>query len=93
MLLVCYSLLTIQNMSINNSKKRVGYLLTRTLPAQLKKAAEIAQNNRPMVSFIHNGSEITTWMGYSFKTKNIKSKTKQHFKDKNIFFESKAADN
>ena len=45
-----------------------------------------------MVSFIHNGSEITTWMGYSFKIKSTKSKAKQHFKDKNIFFESQAAD-
>ena len=25
-------------------------------------------------SFIHNGSEIITWMGYNFKTKNTKSK-------------------
>ena len=28
----------------------------------------------PMVSFIHNGSEITTWMGRRFKTKSTKSK-------------------
>ena len=34
-----------------------------------------------MVSFIHNGSEITTWMGHSFKTKT-QNPTKQHFKDK-----------
>ena len=27
-----------------------------------------------MVSFIHNGSGIITWMGHSFKTKNKKSK-------------------
>ena len=26
-----------------------------------------------MVSFIHDGSEITTWMGYNFKTKSTKS--------------------
>ena len=43
-----------------------------------KKAAEFAQkkdsNNWPMVGFIHNGSEITTWMGHSFKTKNSKSR-------------------
>ena len=42
-----------------------------------KKADEVAQkksNNWPMVSFIHNGSEITTWMGHSFKTKNTKSR-------------------
>ena len=35
-----------------------------------------------MVSFIHNESEITTWMEYSFKTKS----TKEHF------FEFQAAD-
>ena len=29
-----------------------------------------------MVSFIHDGSEITTWMGHSFKTKSTKSKAK-----------------
>ena len=37
-----------------------------------KKAVEVAQkrsHNWPMVSFIHNGSEITTWTGHSFKTK------------------------
>ena len=42
-----------------------------------KKAAEAAQkksNNWPMVSFIHNGSEITTWMGQSIKTKSTKSR-------------------
>ena len=41
-----------------------------------KKAAEVAQkkiNNWPMVSFIHNGSEIA-WMSYSFKTKTTRSK-------------------
>ena len=45
-----------------------------------------------MVRFIHNGSEITTWMRYSFKTKKHKSKAKQLFQVKNIFFESQAAD-
>ena len=45
-----------------------------------------------MVSFIQNGSEITTWMGYSFKTKSTKPNTKQHFKEKSVFFESEAAD-
>ena len=42
-----------------------------------KKAVEVAQkksNNWPIVSFIHNGSEIKTWIGYSFKSKSIKSK-------------------
>ena len=45
-----------------------------------------------MVSFIHNGSETTIWMEYSFKTKSTKAKAKQLFSDKNIFFESYAAD-
>ena len=42
-----------------------------------KKTAEVAQkisSNWPMVSFILNGSEITTWMEHSFNTKNTKSK-------------------
>ena len=30
-------------------------------------------NNWPMVSFIHNGSGITTWMAHSFKTKSAVS--------------------
>ena len=40
-----------------------------------KKAAEVVQkknNNLPMVSFIHNGSETITMMGYNFKTKSTK---------------------
>ena len=52
----------------------VGYRDTSDV---VKKAAEVAQkksNNWPMVSFIHNGSEITTWIGHSFKTKNTKSR-------------------
>ena len=50
----------------------VGYRNTSDVA---KKAAEISQkksNNWPMVSVIHNGSEIKTWMGHSFKTKNTK---------------------
>ena len=46
-------------------------------PDVAKKAAEVVQkksNNWSMVSFIHKGSEITTWMGLSFKTKSTKSK-------------------
>ena len=42
-----------------------------------QKAAEVAQkksNNWPVVSFIHNGSEIITWMGHKFKTKSTISK-------------------
>ena len=52
----------------------VGYRNTSDVA---KKAAEVAQkksNNWPMVSFIHNGSEITTWMGQSIKTKRAKSR-------------------
>ena len=43
-----------------------------------KKAAEAAQKksiNWPMVNFIHTGSEIAIWVGYSFTTKSAKSKT------------------
>ena len=58
----------------------VGY---KDAPDAAKKAAEVVQkksNNWPIVSFIHNGSEITTWMGHSFfKTKRTKSKTKATF--------------
>ena len=74
MLLVCYSLLNSQNIPINNSDKR---LITKAPPTQLKKLQKLHRkrnNNWPMVSFIHNGSEITTWMGYSFKTESTKSK-------------------
>ena len=52
----------------------VGYKDTSSLA---KKASEVAQknsNNWPMVSFIHNESEITTWMGHSFKTKSTTSR-------------------
>ena len=45
-----------------------------------------------MVSFIHNGNQITTWMGYSLKTKSTKSKVQQNFQEKDIFYESQAAD-
>ena len=42
-----------------------------------------------MLSFIHNGSELTTWMGYNFKTKT--TKPKQNFLTKTSF-EFQAAD-
>ena len=51
----------------------VGYKDTSDV---VKKAAKVAQkksNNWYMVSLIHNGSEITTWMGYSLKIKSKKS--------------------
>ena len=43
-----------------------------------------------MVSFIYNGREITTWMGYRSKIKSTKFKAT--FEDKNIFLEFQAAD-
>ena len=33
-----------------------------------------------MVSFIHNGNEKTTWIGYSFKTKTKNSNKSNIFK-------------
>ena len=43
-----------------------------------------------MVSFIHNVSGTTTWMGIASKPKA--QNQKQHFRDKNIFFEFQATD-
>ena len=58
----------------------VGYRNTSDVA---KKAAEVAQkksNNWPMVSFIHNGSEITTWMGSQLWASNSKAQNpKEHF--------------
>ena len=45
-----------------------------------------------MVNFIHNESEMTTLMGYSFKTKSTKPKDKKATKIRTSFFESQAAD-
>ena len=36
-------------------------------------------NNCPMMSFIQNGSEIITWMGYNFKTKSKSTKSQATF--------------
>ena len=47
-------------------------------------------NNQPLVSFIHNKSEITTWTGYNFKTKSTKSQAT--FLRKTYFFEFQALD-
>ena len=63
-----------QNIAMNNSEKS---LVTGAPPTQLKKLQKLYRkrsNNYPMVSFIHSGSEITTWMEYNFKTKSTKSK-------------------
>ena len=83
---MCYSLLNSQNISVNNSEKR----LFNKKPRQ--KATEVAQkrnNNWPMVSFILNGTEKTTGMGFSLKRKRAKSKVKFLM---SISSESQAAD-
>ena len=52
----------------------VGY---RNTSYVAKKAAEVAQkmSSRARGEFyIHNGSEITTWMRHIFNTKNTKSR-------------------
>ena len=69
------------NISINNNEKRlVSYLLIRKTPAELKKLQKLHRKRRNnMVSFIYNGSEITTSMRCSVQTKRKKSKAKQHF--------------
>ena len=54
MLLVCYSFLNSQNISIKNSVKR---LVGRTPPKQLEKLLKLyrkTSNNWSMVNFIHN---------------------------------------
>ena len=76
---------------MNNSEK---CLVTRIPLTQLKKLLKLHRkksNNWSMVCFIHNGSEITNWMGHSFKTKSTKSKA-TFSKDNNIFFEFQVAD-
>ena len=50
-----------------------GYKDTSDVAKKLLKLHRKKSNKRPMVSFIHNGSKITTWMGHSFKIKSTKS--------------------
>ena len=45
-----------------------------------------------MVSVTLSENDITTWMGNSFEIKSAKLKGKEHFSDKNNFFESPTAD-
>ena len=79
MLLVCYNLLNSQNIPTYlriNQQHSEKWLVTRILPTQQKKLLKLHRkksNNQPMVSFSHNGSEIITCMGHSFKTKSIQS--------------------
>ena len=54
----------------------IGY---RNASDVAKKAAEVAQKMSSRAHrefYIHNGSEITTWMGHSFNNKNTKSRAK-----------------
>ena len=67
-------------LSINNSVKSLIYKDTSDVAKTVaefaqKKEQQLAKCNKwPMVSFIHNRSEITTRMRHSFKTKSTNSK-------------------
>ena len=50
-----------------------GYKDTSGEAKKLLKLHRKKSNHRPMVSFIHNGSNITTWMGISLKPQSRKS--------------------
>ena len=63
----------------------VGYKDTSNIAKKAPKVAQKKSNNWYMVSLSHNGSEITTWMGYSLKAKSKKSIATS-------FFEFQAAD-
>ena len=68
-------------------------LVTRAPPTQLNKLQKLHRkrsNNVPLVNFIHSGSEITTQVGYSFRTKSLKSKAT--FLREEHFLKSHAAD-
>ena len=85
MLLLFYNLSNSQNIPVNQNSKLM--LVTRTPPTLLKRLQKLHRkksNNWPMVYFIHNGSEKTTLMGYSFKTK--RTKFKATFLNKDIVF-------
>ena len=77
MLLVCYGLLNSQNISINKTEKR---LVTRTPPAYVKKTAGVAQKKEQQLAhgeLYHKTTGktmVTTWMGYSFKTRSTTTK-------------------
>ena len=60
---------TYQSITVKNGHLRRN--LKKLLKLHGKKS-----NNQPMVRFIHNRSEITTCMGYSFKTKTTKFKAR-----------------
>ena len=73
-------------LSVTNCEKR---LIPRTHRLKLKKLLRFHRkksNNWPMVSFTHNGSEITTWMRYNFKTKSKSAKSQATFLRKTSFW-------
>ena len=47
----------------------VGYKDTSDVAKKAAETAHKKSSNQPVVSFIHNGSKITTWMEHSFKPK------------------------
>ena len=72
-----YSEILATYQAINQSTNSEKWLVTRIQPTKLKKLLKLKRkrsNNWPMVSFIHHGKEITTWIGHSFKTNGTKSK-------------------
>ena len=87
MLFVWYYMLNSQNIPINNKVKK-GWFLGH-LQRKLKKLLKFYRrksNNWSMVRFIHNESEITTWMGYNFKTKSKSTKSRATILRKTFFF-------
>ena len=54
----------------------VGYRNTSNVAKKAAKIAEKMSSRAHGDFYIHNGSEITTWMGHSFNTKNAKSRAK-----------------
>ena len=66
--------------------KNTTYVTKKLLKLHRKES-----NNWPMVSLIHNGSEIATWMGHNFKKKKDKIQS-NIFKIATSFFEFQAAD-
>ena len=73
----CYNLLNSQKPKCNYQSITVkkDWLIGHF--QQLKKLRQLHQkknNNWPRVSFINNGSEITIWIEYNFKTQSVKPK-------------------
>ena len=57
--------------------QKIKKSITNAPPTYLKKLQKLHRKKSiqwPMLSFIYNESEITTWMGYNLKTKDTKSK-------------------